>query len=68
MVIGYILNNKKWSRKIKKGQFGTITYSLVSPECGTTMSKNRAISHFYFQNEVNFDPNFIQRCGICNKG
>ena len=67
MVISYILNNKKWSTKIKVskiGQFGTLACSPVSPESGTTMPENQGITHFSCQNEVNFYSKFLTSCGI----
>ena len=66
MVISYILNNKKWSTKIvsKMGEFGTLTCSPVSPDSRTTMPENQGNAHFSCQNEVNFYPKFLLRCGI----
>ena len=66
---GYKLNSKQYKvvheDKVSKiGQFGTLTCSHVSPDSGTIMPENQAITHLRCQNEVNFYPKFLPSCGI----
>ena len=66
---GYKLHSKQQrvvhEDKVSKiGQFGTLTCSPVSPESGTSMPENHRITHFSWQNEVNFYSKFLPSCGI----
>ena len=48
----------------KMDQFGTLAGSPVSPDSGTTMPENQAITHVCCQNEVNIYSKFLPSCGI----
>ena len=48
----------------KIGQFSTLTCSHVYPDSASTMPENQGTTNFCYQNEVNFEPKFLQGYGI----